>query len=150
LSASPSSVLLLGMGPQSAGLIITLGFGTDGAQPSTDTSGGYEYALHAPRRRTDEEVREARIRFGVLSLPEAQTPIVAAIAAKARAVFASDVPAKLAAARAQMEAEEAYKRIYQAVYEDVQREDLAELFRLEIAAKLKMKRRRAAMLLLLN
>lgn len=132
--------------------LVSLGLidGAGGAAVAEETySGGYEYANRAPRRRTDDEIREARVRFGVLeALPAAAAPVAAALEAKSRALASVDTTAKLAAARAQMEAEEAYKRIYQAVYEDIRREDLAELFRLEVAEKQKLRRRRAAMLLL--
>ncbi len=63
MASSPSSVLLLGMGPQSDGLLITLGFGT-AATSGTDTHAG-DYSRRAKEHpdeaaRQDEELRRKR------------------------------------------------------------------------------------------
>lgn len=76
MSSSPSSVLLLGMGPQSAGLIITLGFGTAGTS-GTDTHDGGDHSrrdrehTEAAARR-DEEFRRKRLELRAQLLDAAQ------------------------------------------------------------------------------
>lgn len=137
-----------------ATLVVTRGYVSSDAPPVvTDrNAGGWEYA-RLGRRRTEEELREARIRFGVIPLSDAAIAVTQAVAAQERAVTSVDTQAKLSAARAGLEAEESFRRVYQAVYEDMLREDAAELFRIEIEKLKEMqqqaKRRKAAMLLLL-
>ena len=65
MASSSSSVTMLGMGPQSAGLIITLGFGTGGQVVSTtDTHDGFrDEATSKAIKKRDQEFREARIRL---------------------------------------------------------------------------------------
>lgn len=63
---------------------ISLGIASSGLMqattPATQNSGGYEYALRAPRRRTPEEIREDRRRHGIITR-QAQA-VIDAVAAR--------------------------------------------------------------------
>lgn len=68
---SSGAILTLGFGTfGGVGLLPTLGYGTSATPPTpvvvVPTSGGFEIGRLGPRRRTPEDIRQARVRFGVI------------------------------------------------------------------------------------
>jgi hypothetical protein len=151
MSASTASVISLGLGSWgSTSLVLTLGYGSGVAQttgnafacgtfdpdtfdtdcPTETPSGGFEYARLGPRRRTQEEIRRERERFGI---PQRDAIIIEDVALRQAADFRLDEEQKAQELRAELKLQRIEMR---AVHLSALNERREAVIREEISARL--------------